>query len=253
MANDPGISGGNNNIVGGRQSGRRQLKRYQLQWRPNFPFKLNNTKGVRVFVIGEKLTYLGFDYDRLFYTSVMSDNESEIAPDSTSGNAVADNPDTLSLDKLVNLGTTTTLILPLNTNIALAEEYSPGIKNRIVEYETLGGNSITTFGQSIKKIGLRIKIIKAGRHWETYYKGLEAMSYLSANQSRYYGSLYLLGYDMFADGTERVVGRYKVAINSLDFSQRSSENNVVSATLEMSVIYDYGNYAAQKRRIWGAL
>jgi len=199
------------------------LKRYQLQWKPSFSAQ-------KTIILGENTEYL---------------NESN--------QRVGTDPNFFSLSTIINSAYDSRLVLPFNTSVALAEEYTPQIKNKVVKYETLGGNSITTFGQAIRQVGLKIKIIKAGRHWEIYEKGLEAMSYLSGNQTRFYGSLYLLGYDMFADGTENLAGRYKVVIESLDFSHRSSENTVLSASLLMSVLHDYGHYSSQKRRKWGSL
>mgnify|MGYP000677380097 FL=1 len=199
------------------------LKRYQLQWKPSFSAQ-------KTIILGENTEYL---------------NESN--------QRVGTDPNFFSLSTIINSAYDSRLVLPFNTSVALAEEYTPQIKNKVVKYETLGGNSITTFGQAIRQVGLKIKIIKAGRHWEIYEKGLEAMSYLSGNQTRFYGSLYLLCYDLFADGTEDLASRYKVVINRLAFSHRSSENTVLSASLLMSVLHDYGHYSSQKRRKWGSL
>lgn len=220
-------------------TGKSQLKRYQLMWKPSFPYTRNDSDGPRqrMYVIGEKRKYIG---DTLETSGELTES-------------VSQDPDTFSVQEIIRVAYNSTLVIPFNTSIALAQEYTPQIKNKLVKYETLGGNSVTTFGQAIKQIGLRIKIIKAGRLWETYEKGLEAVSYLSANQGRYYGSLYLLGYDMFKDGTETLAGRYQVAIDGLNFSHRSSENTTMNADLQMTVIHDYGNYQAQKHRIWGSL
>ena len=112
---------------------------------------------------------------------------------------------------------------------------------------------VATFGQAIKSIGLRIRIIRAGRKWETYHKGLEAIAYLSANQGRFYGSVYLLSFDQFADGTEALVGRYKVVIESLDFQFRSDQNTTINADMRMFVTHDYGHTLSEKHKIWGSL
>lgn len=220
-------------------TGKSQLKRYQLQWRPSFPYtKDSGSPGrARMYVLGEKFKYVG---DSLNTSGQLSES-------------LAQDPNTFSLQEIIRVAYNSTLVLPFNTSVALAQEYTPEIKNKVVEYETLGGNSVTTFGQAIKKVGLRIKIIKAGRLWETYEKGLEAMSYLSANQGRFYGSLYLLGYDMFEDGTEALAGRYQVTVNRLNFSHRTSENTILNADLQMTVLHDYGNYQSQKSRVWGSL
>jgi len=227
-------------------SGASQLKRYQLQWRPNLPFSPGGDNGVRLYIFGEGNVYTGTDYENL-------NIQGDLEPNSQAIEGIIDDPNIFTLSDVLKLAQDTTLILPFNTGIALAQEYSPKIVNRVIEHETLSANKITTFGQGIRKIGLNIKIIKAGRNWETYYKGLEALSYLSGKREEYYGSLYLLGFDMFADGTQAIAGKYKVTVSSLNFSQRSSENTVVNANLEMTVLYDYGNYQAQKHRYWGAL
>ena len=208
-------------------------------WKPSFPYTRNDDSGARqrMYIIGEKRKYVGDNLE----TSMQLEE------------GVSQDPDTFSIQEILRVAYNSTLVIPFNTSIALAQEYRPQIKNKLVKYETLGGNSVTTFGQAIKEVNLRIKIIKAGRLWETYEKGLEAISYLSANQGRYYGAVYLLGYDMFKDGTESLVGRYQVTIDSLDFSHRSSENTTLNADLKMTVLHDYGNYQSQKHRVWGSL
>lgn len=220
----------NTNITSGRQ-----LKRYQLQWQPSFPATINGA--VRMYVIGEKRKYTGDAEDE---ANLRREDESQ-------------DPDTFSKEELVRVGYNSTLILPFNTSVALAQEYTPSIKNKIVSYHSLGGNSVTSFGEAIRKVGLSIKIIKAGRLWETYVSGLEAMAYLSANQGRYYGSLYLLGFDAFHNGTQNYRGRYKVVIESLDMNQRADTNTTLSADLQMIVLQDYSHAATGKRRIWGSL
>ena len=212
-----------------------QLKRYQLQWRPSFPYVRGG--GARIYVLGEKLKYVGATVEEA----------------AQQASTVAQDPSTFSLQEITRVAYNSTLILPFNTSVALAQEYTPSVKNKTVQYNTLGGNILTTFGQAIKKVGLRIKIIKAGRHWEIYEKGLEAMTYLSANQGRFFGGLYMIGYDEFADGTEQLIARYKVTIESLDFAHRSDQNTTLNADLQMTVLHDYGNYQSSKDRIWGAL
>jgi len=243
-------------------SGSQELKKYQLQWRPTFPYSPAGQTGVRMYVIGEKSIYTGQDYQNLSRfdePSAASQADQTRQRGATSGVpqstsiGISTNPSNTSLNDLVELGSNTTLILPFNNSVALAEEYTPRYKNKVIEYESLGGNSVTTFGQGIKKIGLKIRIIRAGRNWEIYQKGVEAISYLSGNQSRYPGSLYLIGYDQFADGTESVSGRYKVIVNTLDYAYRSSENTSVHAMLEMTVLHDYGHKKSAKNRKWGAL
>lgn len=215
------------------RSSKQQLKRYQLQWRPSFP--ANRNGDARIYVLGEKLKYLG---DSL-----------EEATKFNEGYDV----NTFSLQEMIRVAYNSTLILPLNTGIALAQEYSPSYKNKVVQYHTLGGNSITTFGPAIKKLGLRIRIIKAGRNWEVYSKGLEAMAYLSGNQGRFYGGLYLLAFDAFQDGTENMIGRYKVVVESLDMQHRSDNNTTLNADLQMLVLRDFGHHRSAKNRIYGSL
>lgn len=212
-------------------SGRKQLKRYQLQWKPSF----NATKSgdVRIYVIGEKLKYVGPNVN----------DTSEHSYDLT----------TFPLQEIIRVAYNSTLIIPFNSSIALAQEYTPSYKNKVVQYHTLGGNSVTSFGSAIKKIGLRIRIIKAGDLWQNYVNGLEAVSYLSANQGRYYGGLYLLGYDTFKDGTERMNGRYKVVVESLDFSHRSDSNTTVDADMQLIVTRDFGHMRSAKSRIYGSI
>lgn len=165
---------------------------------------------------------------------------------------------TLPFGEIVRVAYNSTLILPFNTSVAMAQEYSPGVKNKIVTYNTLGGNTVTTFGQAVKRIGLRIKIIKAGDNWKVYHNGLEALAYLSANQGRFFGNLFLIGYDAFADvkggkSDLAIPTRYKVAIESLDFSQRAETNTTLSADLQMYVIHDYSATRSNKSEIWGSL
>jgi len=212
-----------------------QLKRYQLQWRPSFPYVKGG--GARLYILGEKLKYVG-------------DSLSSAAKQPAT---VAQDPNIFSLQEIIRVAYNSTLIIPFNTGVALAQEYNPSVKNKLVQYNTLGGNIVTTFGQGIKTVGLRIKIIKAGRHWEIYEKGLEAMTYLSANQGRFFGGLYMLGYDEFADGTEKMIARYKVVIESLSFSHRADQNTTLNADLQMYVTHDYGQYQSNKDSIWGAL
>lgn len=199
------------------------LRRYQLSWNPSFTF--NNSK---VYVLGENITF-----------SSTSKKQDEVV-----------NP---SLQEIIDLGYSNGIVLPLNTNIALAQEYSPSIKNKIVQYETIGGNSITTFGEAIKTIALRIRIIRLSEAWNAYYKGLEALAYLSGNQTRYYGGLYLTGYDAFNDNSKNnslnVSYRYKVTVLSLDFNFKSDNNTSVIADLKMIVNQDL----SRSRRKWGNL
>jgi hypothetical protein len=213
----------------------RELKRYQLMWQPSFPATINGK--TRIYVIGEKKKYVGDAKDKANLTPELFSYD----------------PNTFNTEEIIRVGYNSTLILPFNTSVALAQEYTPQLKNKVVQYQTLGGNSITTFGAAIKKVGLAIKVIKAGRLWESYVNGLEAMSYLSANQGRYFGALYLLGYDNFSDGTQRYLGKYKVTIESLDMSQRSDSNTTLSADLRMLVLQDYSHKASNKARIWGSL
>jgi hypothetical protein len=221
MAIDPGESSGI--IPRETDAKRRLLKRYQLIWKPSFTSGNSSS-----YVIGENLKY----------GSVGPGLKSDLRNKN------------LSVQDLIDLGITNELILPINTNIALGQEYSPSIKNKVVTYETVGGNSITTFGEAIRVIGMRIRIIRLSNEWELYYKALEALSYLSGNQARYYGSVYLNGYDFFDDVKDFTLSnRYKVTISSLDFSFKSDSNTTVTADLKMFVNQDL----SRTRSRWGQL
>lgn len=218
----------------------KNYRRYQLQWRPTFARPADSGAGgatLRTYILGEKIKLLGYD-------------TSEMSP--TNGKNGYDN-NAFPYSEMLRVAYNSTLILPFNTSVALAQEYSPGVRNKVVTYNTLGGNTVTTFGQAVKKIGLRIKIIKAGDNWKVYYRGLEAMAYLSANQGRFFGSLFLLGYDTFPDKTQALISRYKVVVESLDFGHRSDTNTVISADLQMFVTHDYSAQLGEKKNVWGSL
>lgn len=207
----------------------RVLRKYQLSWNPSFTSPGSSS----VFILGEDV--------RFSSGATGASGEAQSRDIRNVGN----------VQDIINLGVRNGLVLPLNTNIALAQEYAPSIKNKIVAYETVGGNSITTFGEAIRNIGLRIRIIRLGTAWQVYYKGLEALSYLSGNQSRYYGGLYLTGFDSFP-GDNRGVSvsyRYKVTIQSLDFNFKSDTTTTVTADLKMVVNQDL----TKKRQNWGQL
>jgi hypothetical protein len=209
-----------------------ELTRYQLQWRPSFPSLASG--GARIYVIGEKSKYVGENF--------------------TEGTRTPYDESTFSIPEMARVAFNSMLIIPFNTSIALAQEYTPSVRNKLVEYHTLGGNTVTTFGQGIKRVGLKIKIIKAGKKWEVYERGLETISYLSANQGRFYGGLYLLGYDMFSDGTQKLGCRYKVVVDSLEFQHRSEHNTTINADLQMLVTHDYSQFKETgKHDVWGAL
>lgn len=200
----------------------RVLKRYQLSWNPSF----YSNQSSSVYVIGEDKNY------------------------AFNGRDVSTNFNfTPSSQDMIDLAITRGLILPLNTNIAIAQEYAPSIKNKVVTYETIGGNSITTFGEAIRTIGLRIRIIKLSEMWEVYYKGIEALSYLSANQSSYYGGLYLTGYDSFDDKNSVISYKYKVTVANLEFGFKSDTNTTITADLKLIV----NNDLTRSRRRWGQL
>jgi hypothetical protein len=200
----------------------RTMRKYQLAWNPSFFGERSS-----VYVLGEDIRF-------------------------ANGGFLIGNPSAFfnpNVQSLIDLGVNNGLILPLNTNIALAQEYSPSIKNKVVTYETVGGNSITTFGEAIRQIGLRIRIIRLSETWQVYYKGLEAISHLSGNQSRYYGGLYLTGYDSFGNDDTRVSYRYKVTIMSLDFNFKSDSNTTLTADLKMVVNQEL----SKSRGKWGQL
>jgi len=226
---------GNPNLDGSSKASR-TLRKYQLSWNPSF-----YTEDSDVYIIGEDLKFLNGGIEAR--TSFRQD-------------PVPGTPDTgqevvfsLNPQEFINLGMNNSIVLPLNTNIALAQEYSPSIKNKIVTYETVGGNSITTFGEAIRTLGMRIRIIKMGEQWKMYYKGLETLSYLSANQSRFYGGLYLTAFDSFKGDVDEVSYRYKVTILSLDLGFRSETNTTVTADLKLIVNQDL----SRRRGKWGQL
>ncbi|MFA5626215.1 MAG: hypothetical protein WC965_01905 [Thiohalomonadaceae bacterium] len=206
----------------------RNYQRYQLQWRPSF----TSGAGRRTYVVGEKTKLVGDDYSTL--------NEYPVSHSD------------MRFANLLRLAYNSTIILPFNTSVALAQEYAPGVKNKVIQYNTLGGNTVTTFGQGIQKVGLRIKIIKAGENWKDYYDGLKAIHYLSSNQGRFFGSTFLLGYDTF-DSETTLTARYKVVTDSLDFSYRADTNTTVSADLQMFVSHDYSSKLGEKSQVWGSL
>lgn len=220
-------SNSNSKVIGDLNS--RVLRKYQLSWNPAFVENGSSS----VYILGEDVRF--------------SSN-----PTGASGSrSPSEFKNVGNVQDIINLGLRSGLILPLNTNIALAQEYAPSIKNKIVTYETVGGNSITTFGEAIKVIGLRIRIIRLGEAWQVYYKGLEAISYLSSNQSRYYGGLYLTGFDSFGKDNKglSVSYRYKVTIQSLDFNFKSDSTTTLTADLKMFVNQDL----TRKRQNWGQL
>lgn len=217
------------------KTARRELTRYQLQWQPSFPATINGR--TRIYVVGEKKKYTG-----------SSQQTATLHPEIES-----QDPNTFSKEEIIRVGYNSTIILPFNTSIALAQEYTPTISNRLVEYESLGGNTVTTFGEGIKKIGMNIKIIKRSRLWETYVSGLEALTYLSGNQGRFFGALYLIGYDEFHNGAQQYRGRYKVTIHKLDTQHRSSTNTILSADLQMVVLQDLSMNSGKIRSPWGAI
>lgn len=192
----------------------------------------------RTYILGEKIKLTGSSPEQLSEVPNGFDNQ------------------TMTFNDIVRIGYNSTIILPFNTSVALAQEYSPEVKNKLVTYNTLGGNTVTSFGQGIKKVGLRIKIIKAGDNWKVYHKGLEALHYLSANQGRFFGSMFLLGYDTFylkGQESQRLVSRYKVVSESLSFSQRSDTNTTESADMQMFVTHDYSDRLGEKLKVWGSL
>ena len=139
------------------------------------------------------------------------------------------------------------IVIPFNTSICLAQEYSPQITNKIASYSTLGGNSVVSFGQGIKKIGMKISIIKAGAYWIPYNAALEALTVISGQSSRYLGSLFLNGFDLANTSKAR---KYKVVVESLTPSFRSDRNTTIDYDLNMIVVYDYSSERIGK---WGKL
>lgn len=142
------------------------------------------------------------------------------------------------------------IIIPLNSKISSAQEYAPQMPNKVTQYATLGGNSVTVFGEGIKKIGIRMSVVKAGNFWVPYHTGLEAISKISGNPSRYYGSLYLMGFDATQVAKPR---KYKVVIESLSFSHRSDKNNIMDADISILVVHDFNTPVGRKSGQWGRL
>lgn len=213
------------------RSARQHLRRYQLQWQPAFPATISGN--VRMYVLGEHTKLVGDGYENLDPYRV--------------------DPTLFNKEEIIRVGHNSTLILPFNTGVAKAQEYSPKLSNKVIEQLSLGGNTVTTFGEAPKKIGLNVKIIKLGEAWQGYVGGLEAMHYLSSNQGRVYGSLYLLGFDMFKDGTQLYRGRYKVVMTKLDFHYRSDRNTTVDADVQMIVTRDFSTMSGRHKQPWGAL
>ena len=151
------------------------------------------------------------------------------------------------LETFLNLAQDTILYLPLNSNIIRSREYSPQAPNRIVQYQTLSGTSVTTFGSGVKKIALKVQIIKAGKLWVPYAAALEALAEVSGNGYRYNGSLFLQGFDQSKTTNAR---RYKVVIESVSNSTSADMNNVISYDINFLVTYDY---SASRLGTWGKL
>lgn len=142
------------------------------------------------------------------------------------------------------------IIIPLNSKLSMAQEYAPQLPTKITQYSTLSGNSVTTFGEGIKKIGLRVSVIKIRNFWLPYQVGLEALAKISSNPGRYYGSLYLLGFDATQKSLPR---KYKVVIESLSFSIRSDRNNIMDADISILVVHDFNTPNGRKVGQWGRL
>lgn len=213
------------------------LRKYQLTWNPAF-----YNKSSSVYVIGEELRYLS---GGIKVPTTRRPVSVPGLPD------YGNEPSYFSLNpqEFMDLGLQNSIVLPLNTSLALAQEYAPSIKNKVVMYETVGGNSVTTFGEAIRSLGLRIRIIKMGEEWKMYYKGLETLSALSGNQSQYYGGLYLTAFDSFGGDIQDVAYRYKVTIMSLDFNFKSDNNTSITADLKLIVNQDL----SRRRSKWGQL
>jgi hypothetical protein len=219
----------------------KQLKRFNISWQPAFSYIRGSKDGTepvkysRIYIIGEKKKYVG---------------EGRESDSNEVGAEFSQDFNTFSLNEILRVANNSKLIIPLNSSVALAQEYTPKIKNKLLKLETRAGNTVHTFGQGFKQIGLRITIVKAGRHWEEYVKGLEAISTLSSNEKDYFGNLWLDGFDKFSDGTEKVSSRYKVVVDSLEFAHRSDKNTTVNADLQMTVLKDYSYFLTQKE-YWG--
>ena len=147
----------------------------------------------------------------------------------------------------LNLGHDTIIHFPLNSSMVLAREYGAQSPNRIVQYQTLSGTSVSSFGQGIKKIALKVTIIKAGILWIPYASALEALAELSGNNYRYSGALFLNGFDQSNPGKAR---RYKVIVDSISNSTSSDTNNIVNYDISFLVTFDY---SSSRLGSWGKL
>ena len=140
------------------------------------------------------------------------------------------------LTALLTSSHTTQLVLPLSSSIVHTKEYSYQLPNRVLQQQTLLGNSTVTFGRGIKKIALKTVIVKLGSHWAPYVAALEALTEISGNGYRYNGSLFLYGYNQSNPGTAR---KYRVTIESLSHNMSSDTNNLINYDINMIVNHDY--------------
>lgn len=207
------------------------LKRFQLVWRSSF----TNTTGNSRVVVGEPHPEIYTKPPKLFKNEKYNVKH-EVFPKSID-----------YVQKYLDLASNHDIIVPFNTNICLAQEYSPQMQNKIAQYSTLAGNSVVAFGQGIRKITLRIAIIKSGSYWIPYTSALEAMTVMSGHPTRYLGSLFLNGFDQSNPSKSR---RYKVVVETLNPIHRVDRNTTIDYEMTFVVAYDY---SVERYGKWGKL
>lgn len=151
------------------------------------------------------------------------------------------------LQNLLNVGNNTDISIEFNSGLCFAQEYTPQITNKIASYSTLAGNSVVAFGAGIRKIGMKLTIIKAGKYWIPYSSALEAFAIMSGSPSRYLGSLFLHSFDATSLAQVR---RYKVVVESLTPVYRAERNTTIDFDMNMLVTYDY---SSDRFGRWGKL
>lgn len=212
----------------------KQLSRYEFQWKPDF-----SGERKRTYILGEKLKYVDRNIDN--------------SGDNPVRESFSQDPNTFGIQEILKVAHNSTLIIPFNSNVGLAQTYNISQDALLTTYTSQAGTTTHIFGENVKRIGLQVSIIKRGRLWEIYQKGIEAMFKLTSNPDIYRGSLYLSGYDMYTDGTEKFVSRYKVAFEKNICEWKSDRNTIISSNIPLRVLQDYGLYKAKRHKSWGVL
>lgn len=151
------------------------------------------------------------------------------------------------VQKYLEIANTHDIVIPFNTKICIAQEYSPQVQNKVAQYSTLGGNSVVAFGQGIRKISMKILIVKLEPYWVPWAAALEALTVVSGQPSRYLGGLFLHGYDRSNTVKSR---KYKVVIESLTPIHRADRTTTIDYEMNFIVTYDYSSERYGK---WGKL